>query len=94
MSEALDHPWVILSETPFGTTAYVHNRTGSGRGARRHLLAVVHTPIALTVDTFPDVLSAVAEQLRTPVLQRWQPRPTGPGSPGGRWGANQPSTLT
>jgi hypothetical protein len=81
--------YVVLVEGQGYTAAYVHRKKGRGRAARRELVTVARVPLTRRTP-LPDVLEAVAAQLRLPPLARFQPPPPAPGSPGGRWGANNP----
>jgi len=83
-----EEPYVVLRPHSWGCTAYIHVAYGRGRARRRRLVLTLHTPLALTPDTLPDVLEDVARQTRLPAGERWAPLPQGLGSPVGRWGAS------
>lgn len=81
MSNWGGNPYVVMWARGEWTTVTGNYRQGQGRAARRSLLWTVHVPVALTPDTFPAVLRAVAEALETPPSQRSLPPPGGLGSP-------------
>lgn len=91
MSGTYEAPYLCLISLDGITTAYLHVRAGHGRQARRRLVKVVYVPIALTPDSLPNVLRAVAHELELSPAARFMPPRGGLGSPSGAVGGENSS---